>query len=168
MTVTENIIIDILDFLDNVYKEYYEYNNIIANSSNKEEEYKVLTDTFNTILENAINTLSHQAQLFKNPIFSQDEEYRIIFNVNKRLDVIQYRSSNGVFLPYIEVKFESGLENNEKRLPIDGITIGPKNNLDIAKKGLELFLNSKGYKTVSNDRKQGKIYIKKSEVPLRY
>lgn len=166
----ENIIVDILDFIDNTYKEYYDYLNIYVNTDETERNYKRLQYTFNSIISTAIDILSTQVQLFKNPIFSQDEEYRIIFNINSKLDVIKYRASNGVFIPYIEVKFESGLEKDEKGLPIDGITIGPKNNLDIARNGLKLFLNNQGYNTVFDvsDKKGGKIYIKKSEVPLRY
>jgi len=163
----ENTLVDILDFIDNMHKEYYDYFN---NTNETEKNYKKLEYTFYSIISTAINVLSIQVQLFKNPIFFQDEEYRIIFNINGNLDVIKYRASNGVFIPYIEVKFESGLEKDEKGLPIDGITIGPKNNLDIARNGLKLFLNSQGYNTIFNDsdKKRGKIYIKKSEVPLRY
>lgn len=55
-------------------------------------------------------------------------------------------------------------------MPIDEITVGPKNNLDIARNGIKLFLHSQGYNTAfdDSDKKRGKIYIKKSEVPLRY
>jgi len=166
----ENILVDILDFIENTYNEYYDYLGKCVNIDKTEKNYKKLEYTFYSIISTAINVLSTHVQLFKNPIFFQDEEYRIIFNVNSKLDVIKYRTSNGAFIPYIEVRFESELEKDEKGLPIDGITIGPKNNIDIARNGLKLFLDSQGYNTTFDDsnKKQGKIYIKKSKVPLRY
>lgn len=42
---------------------------------------------------------------------------------------------------------------------MEKITIGPKNNLDIAEMGLRSFLESEGYY---------KTTIKKSKIPLRY
>lgn len=73
-----------------------------------------------------------------------------------------------MFIPYIEVVFEES--NDIKGLPIDSITIGPKNSLDIAAKGLGQFLKSQGYKVSLNPecKDNNKLLIKKSDVPLRY
>ena len=82
--------------------------------------------------------------------------FRVI-NKNIKKQIVKHRISNRVFIPYIEL----GLNSNRKEgnLPIEKITIGPKNNLDIAEMGLRSFLESEGYY---------KIIIKKSKIPLRY
>lgn len=113
----------------------------------------------------AIAVLSDYMQLFKNPCFASEQEKRIIFQIGKNLDVIKYRTSYGSFIPYIIVKFED--------LPITGVNVGPKNNIDIAFEGLKLFIKSEGYKIISNkNNKNYKNYklvtIGKSKVPLRY
>jgi hypothetical protein len=47
--------------------------------------------------------------------------------------------------------------------------IGLKNNIDIAKKGLQLFAQSLGYKLTKNYAdSSGKIFVKNSNAPLRY
>lgn len=70
---------------------------------------------------------------------------------------IRFRPYNSIIIPYIEVR-----QNN--KLPIEFITIGPKNNLDIAKKGVELFMEYNSYHV----EPPTKLNIIKSEIPLRY
>lgn len=162
----EAIIYDILLFLEEIIKSYNSY---VKNDPNMSKEMlEDLKANYNRAFKSAIQILISKIQLFKNPIFKQDEEYRIIFDVNSRLDVKKFRQLNGVFIPYIEVVFDA--ENNEKGLPIDSITIGPKNNIDIAEKGLKQFLRSRGYKLAkkSEPNNGNKLYVRQSAVPLRY
>ena len=96
------------------------------------------------------------AAFFKNPAFKNEEEYRLVLIRKKDeepLDV-EFRARNGVIIPYTTVEFE-------QRLPISHITIGPKNNIDIAKSGIEHYLKSKGYEL-------NQITISKSVAALRY
>lgn len=65
------------------------------------------------------------------------------------------RISNGVFIPYVELPLihKNGIS------AIKSITISPKNNLDIAEKGLKYFLEINRLKDAE---------IRKSEIPYRY
>ena len=165
-TVTqENIIVDILTFLENISQLYYSYARDMDDQN--EQIFINLKQHYNIAFGSAIRILISQIQLFKNPVFKQDEEYRIIFDVNRKLDVRKYRSFNGVFIPYIEVVFDD--INDTKGLPVESVTIGPKNSLDIAEKGLKLFLKSQGYKITANPECEYKdrLLIRKSAAPLR-
>lgn len=94
---------------------------------------------------------------FKANCFKQEEEFRIVVVIaednNKQG---QCRLLNGVFIPFMKLPI-----CNEKYCPIKLITIGPKNNLDIAKDGLKYFLKS-------NDFNLDEVEIRKSEIPYRY
>lgn len=163
-SIQEETITDIFNFMDSIYKSNFLYYKEIINLKNNDTKS---LDMLNTYTDYAIGAaqmiLSNQVQLFKNPVFKQDEEYRILFDINRKIDVIKYRAFNNVFVPYIEVIFEG---DNDNKLPIDKIIIGPKNNLDIAEKGLRSFLVNQGYK-MGGDL-ENKLLIKNSDVPLRY
>ncbi|MFE5321667.1 DUF2971 domain-containing protein [Paenibacillus sp. NPDC056579] len=99
---------------------------------------------------------------FKDPCFSHEEEYRVVFfqhdithekaRYNQK---VLFRERNGTITPYIEVR---PLTHNNK-LPIKNITVGPKNNIDIAQNGLEFFLAKKGYIGIP---------VIRSSIPLRF
>lgn len=132
----------------NLYKIYlYAYN------SDKDKEniyYKYSGKTLTNILI--------YSSFFKAKCFSQEEEFRMaILTMDNDIKKIKYecRLSNGVFIPYIKLPIidESG------NLPIKSITIGPKNNLDIAEDGLRYFLDMNGLDDVN---------INRSQIPYRY
>ncbi|RNF38725.1 DUF2971 domain-containing protein [Planococcus salinus] len=96
------------------------------------------------------------ATFFKNPAFKSEEEYRLALIKRKgdeQVD-IEFRARNGIIIPYITVEFDH-------KLPISDITIGPKNNIDVAKSGIEHYLKSKGYDLEH-------VAINKSVAALRY
>jgi hypothetical protein len=159
--IQENKIAGILNFLEHISEAYHSITN---KNKNMGQDRNRLEKSYNDYFGSAIRILINQIKLFKNPVFTQDEEYRIIFDVNSKLDVIKYRQFKGVFFPYVEVVFDI------KKLPINSITIGPKNNLDIAAKGLSQFLQSQGYRVTlkSEYKDKDKILIRKSGVPFRY
>lgn len=97
------------------------------------------------------------AIFFKEPAFRSEEEYRLACFRSEEGEGqtrVQFRARNGVIIPYIEVSLQ-------EKLPISHVTIGPKNNIDIAKSGIEDYLKSKGYDL---DR----IVVGKSVAALRY
>lgn len=95
------------------------------------------------------------AIFFKDAAFKSEEEYRIAILGREEVgELVKFRARNGVIIPYIEVAFG-------ERLPISHITIGPKNNIDIAKSGIEHYVSSKGYDL-------DKLSISKSVASLRY
>lgn len=148
--------------LDDLNKNFYKFIDM-------SEEYK---NTFSDIKNKICKMLAMYVQLFKNPSFQQEEEYRILFTLNKKMDIVKYRKCSGIFIPYIKIAFEDYNDKYKKGLPIEGINIGPKNNMDIAINGLKAFLESEGYKTTLDDNVQNTeheyVIIKKSKIPLRY
>lgn len=117
---------------------------------------------FEYISKNKVNIFLHSL-FFKASCFKQEEEFRIVImpgNKEKSANSLKCRFTNGVFIPY----FKSSIINNSSgkiRLPIESITIGPKNNLDIAENGLRYFLNL-------NCLDEESVKIKKSNIPYRY
>ncbi|KOF10990.1 hypothetical protein AC739_06245 [Planococcus glaciei] len=103
-----------------------------------------------------LSVIATCAIFFKDPAFKSEEEYRIAYkNTSGTMhSAVRFRAQNGVIIPFITVDFE-------ERLPISHITIGPKNNIDIAKRGIEHYLKSKGYNMKS-------LSINKSVAALRY
>ncbi|WP_286068700.1 DUF2971 domain-containing protein [Bacillus sp. (in: firmicutes)] len=94
------------------------------------------------------------ASFFKDSCFRQEEEYRIVLIQNAENEQnYECRVSNGTFIPYIKMKFN---KNNVK-----GITIGPKNKMDISEEGLKSFLKLNKF-NVEN------IEINRSKIPYRY
>lgn len=95
------------------------------------------------------------ATFFKNPAFNSEEEYRLaaVTGSDKPMTV-EFRARHGVIIPFIAVDF--GV-----KLPIFHVTIGPKNNIDIAKKGMDYYLKSKGYNLQE-------VTVSKSIAALRY
>lgn len=157
----KTIINDFLNCINELYRDFY----------SKALENECDIEYFNMKILRILNIFSEYIQLFKNPCFAHEEEKRIIFQVNSRIDVVKYRKYAGAFIPYIEVQFEDN-NQKEKGLPISGVSIGPKNNLDIAFLGLKEFIKSQGYNVISNNKSEIKqcnsILISKSKVPLRY
>lgn len=98
------------------------------------------------------STLVSYSIFFKNEAFEAEEEFRIVATIEDKAKV-NFRSSNGVIIPYIYPEFE--------KIPVKEIIIGPKNNSDIAKGGVEFYLERLEYDLNT-------IKVIKSNVPLRY
>lgn len=162
----EEKVLDILSFIDKISEAYFTSKTDYYEDKLDETSYMRIKSAYFKAFNTAVSTLAGQVRLFKKPVFMQDEEYRIIFDINQNLDVVKYRQLNGVFMPYIEVGFD--VDAGNKSLPINSITIGPKNNLDIAEKGIRLFAKSLGYQITKGSINNGKLLLKKSEIPLRY
>jgi len=94
--------------------------------------------------------ISMASLFFKDECFSQEEEFRIAIDREK----YSCRISNGAFIPYIKARF--------KKESVTGITIGPKNNMDITMEGLIQFLKLHDYNHIAKEK------IEKSCIPYRY
>lgn len=91
---------------------------------------------------------------FKHVSFKPEEEFRVAaVTIGEFKPTLTFRSSNGNIIPYIAPEFE--------KLPVKSINIGPKNNSDIAEKGLKIYLESCALKMHETE-------INRSKVPLRY
>ena len=125
-----------------------------------------------------IDNISTYIKSFKHPCFKEEDEYRFIFKENQgifkegRDYEIQFRTNNKMVIPFIKLensyqKFDKNLPEDhpkpitfeeEKRLPITEIIIGPNLDFELVKEGIEILLNKNGYKNVE---------IKKSALPYR-
>ncbi|MFP7283027.1 DUF2971 domain-containing protein [Bacillus altitudinis] len=114
--------------------------------------YDVTSDAF---IINAVGVLEWYSLFFKDECFSQEEEFRIalLYLDNSDANVYECRKSNGTFIPYVKI--------NVNRDSVKGVTIGPKNNMDINREGLRKFLLKQEYDLT-------KVNINKSKIPYRY
>lgn len=78
------------------------------------------------------------AIFFKQEEFAAEKEYRMVFK-EKEQGEIQFREKDGFLMPYITVNF-----GDDKGL-IKRITVAPKNHVDLAKVGMQMFLEHYGY-----------------------
>lgn len=127
---------------------------------------EVLTDTNLNLSEKMIEGMVTHAlvlcvlygMFYKKPEFSMEQEYRYVFSIwhgdggnTKNTLPMQFRVRGDTLVPYVAILCNA-------TDAINAIEIGPKNNMDIAEKGISLFCLSKGLD----------IKIKKSKVSLRY
>jgi hypothetical protein len=118
-----------------------------------------MREFFNLSETNRIN-INLQSLFFKRKEFKQEQEFRIALiciDDSRKGDVFKIRVKNGACIPYAAIS----LSDSEYKFPIKSITIGPKNTLDIAEKGLEYLLKWNGFKKYD-------VKIKKSNIPYRY
>lgn len=96
---------------------------------------------------------------YKDSSFENEREYRFVFfdripdKDGKKDFPLHFRTKGEIIIPFIKYKFNSGSSFGLKQ-----VIIGPTNNSDISKEGLELFLKY--------NRIQAKTV--KSDVPIRY
>lgn len=98
--------------------------------------------------------LTVTACIIKHPSFSEENEYRQIYQpgtTELELDV-KHRTGQFGLTPYVEIGMESG------RLPIRSVTIGPCKDRDLEHKALDSLLFENGYEDVE---------VLYSTVPLR-
>lgn len=130
-------------------------------------EYLNSWDDFNKITDDQISEIVSELELlvydynmfFKKECFSGENEYRFVFSCDHNIENIEdskkeeqyFRVKDNVLIPFVKKKLSS-LDS------VNSILIGPKNNSDIAEKGVKHFLR---YHKI-------KAKVEKSEMPLRY
>lgn len=106
---------------------------------------------FDEYKHNVQKALALYALFFKQPGFASEREYRFVFR-NPPNEVC-FREQNGFLLPYIVLNCSL-----ERRLPVLGVTVAPKNHTDLARRGMEYYLEALGYE----------VPVKLSQLKLRY
>lgn len=107
---------------------------------------------FGEIYGDVYSALSWGALEHKLECFSHEKEIRLIYTASDEdEEKIQYRTKNGVLIPYIEIPFF--------KETVKEITIGPLVERELAVENLKEFLDLRGYKNID---------IKVSNVPIRY
>ncbi|MBR2409010.1 MAG: DUF2971 domain-containing protein [Lachnospiraceae bacterium] len=136
---------------EGIYEYPYEQflNATLANISNK---------MLDAMVESAMMICILYGMFFKKPEFSLEEEYRFVFSgvlkgrkTLKEEGEIFFRAKRDTLIPFIKVP-EGILKS------LRSVCIGPKSNIDIARKGMEMFCESKGLN----------VKVGKSKIPLRY
>lgn len=103
------------------------------------------------------------SMFFKKECFREEKEYRFVFWAfheqgagGNQMPVIpmHFREKDQTLIPYIEVNYKQEGDCS----PIRSITVGPKNNSDLAVKGIRYFLR--------NEKINIPVY--ESRIPLRY
>lgn len=103
------------------------------------------------------------SMFFKKDCFREEREYRFVFwafheplskDSGLRTIPMHFREKEQALIPYIVVNYKEGERNN----PIRSITAGPKNNSDLAVKGMQYFLRNEKIDTP----------VRESKIPLRY
>ncbi|AEY65433.1 DUF2971 domain-containing protein [Clostridium sp. BNL1100] len=96
---------------------------------------------------------------FKDKAFIHENEYRFVIKVpiedpptKQSSDLHDFSLKNGIFAPFINVKFDKNIVKN--------ITVSPTIEYSLAKDGLNRYLKLKGYDNLIN--------ITKSIIPIRY
>lgn len=137
------------EYLISILQDLYKY---VMDTSFKSNNYELneLRDNLQGIMFSYLFLFS----LFsKEKSFENEDEYRFINIISGANDtsIVKYRNHKGSIIPYIEMFFNGPF-------PSCNIEIGPKINMDFAKKGLEMLLNNK--KNLST--------VTKSNIPLRF
>ena len=96
--------------------------------------------------------LNAYAMFFKQEEFAAEKEYRLVFR-NPDRSRSRFREKEGFLLPYIEIDL-----SGKKDLPLTGITVAPKNHVDLAKKGMIQYLELLDFE----------VPVKLSRLKLRY
>lgn len=103
-----------------------------------------------TSLDEVARSIYLYAPFFKKECFHSEEEYRFVFLRPRAKEEqipsymsreVYFKKKDEVIIPYIKVNFKSICEH----LPIKSITVGAKNNSELAVKGTAYYLKHKGY-----------------------
>lgn len=138
-----------------IFKYFYEY---------KKDNDKIFSD--NDYVEHLAQALTRVFVHFKHSSFQSEKEVRLVCaaqNDFERFNNKEYRVVNNVIVPYLssnntKLKDSNGIKLKVDLIPVDKITIGPKNNQDIVLNGIKDFVNEIGYKNIK---------IEKSKIPYR-
>lgn len=85
---------------------------------------------------------------FKNKHFSEEQEYRFVIYAENKLADVKIRANDKRITPYLEFKMHEHSAFGG-RLPLKGIKIGPGQNSEEIKKGIEFMLAVYDFKDVT-------------------
>ncbi|MDR7669055.1 DUF2971 domain-containing protein [Bacillus altitudinis] len=117
------------------------------------KHFSLPVETLTLKLMGVLEFIHNCSVFFKDECFSQEEEYRLALYMLNDNENYECRISNGTFIPYVEMDFP--------KEAVSGVTIGPKNNMDINMEGLRKFLALKKIEIFDVD-------INKSHIPYRF
>lgn len=128
-----------------------------------EQQVRILNSAINFAFEHpppgkaAVEDIARQAAdaieffipTFKNPDFTEEGEWRLIFTPPPECPVKpRFRASRGMLIPYYSLKELSGSITPNGRLPITGLCIGPSANKILNEQAVQMLLTQAEYSTV--------------------
>lgn len=142
-----------------IEKEIFEFPHLYKYPNSWDEFNKITDDQIRKIASQFEMLVYYYNMFFKKECFSGENEYRFVFmcthndktTEDYRKEEQYFRVKDNVLIPFVKKKLSS-LDS------VNSILIGPKNNSDIAEKGVKHFLR---YHKI-------KAKVEKSEMPLRY
>lgn len=130
---------------------------------------KVMSQSFEEIMDEAVRDITCEAFekyckilekvvgiysiFFKQEEFAVEQEYRVALR-EKDSKNVRFRENGGFMVPYVLVDISSG----KAILPIESITVAPKNHIDLAQEGMREYMKYNGYD----------VNVKLSRIKLRY
>lgn len=97
------------------------------------------TEAFADLCRRFQKVVNVYAMFFKQPEFAPEQEYRFVFRNPEKKD-IHFREGDGFLLPFIEINV-----TGDGRMPLDRITVAPKNHVDLARRGMFQYAAALGY-----------------------
>lgn len=88
---------------------------------------------------------------FKHIGFKDEREWRFVVQKNPKTSELGFRASGNKIVPYIVIGAQ------KVRLPIHSVRVGPGTDQDLTARGLQVFLEARGYK----------VPVRISDVPFR-
>lgn len=139
--------------IDNLGKsKKYVIKKCIYDERKKIELVKSLVDKIGDDKKTFYTELVDISSYIKHESFQDEQEYRIIYH--KEPDEKKYRVGNSMIIPYIE----RILLDDDDKLPISKIIVGPTPHPELSKYSVESLLKSKGYDNIE---------VEKSNIPYR-
>jgi hypothetical protein len=89
------------------------------------------------------------APTFKHPSFEQEQEWRLICQFAKPkgsgpVGKIKFRDGNSMIVPYAEIKLINEENDEDLKIELDEVVVGPNPHTDLSKISTELFLGQSG------------------------
>lgn len=138
--------------------------------SNKQKE-KIISDIITSsisqrnylrTIEDSINEYQY---FFKHTAFKDENEIRLMITLPKTTDKptfeTKFKMNRGHLVPYIEWEITQQSDSEMHMFLVNGITIGPLANKELANRNMSLFLNERDYPIAS-------MKIENSQIPIRF
>lgn len=123
---------------------------IVKNTESVEE---IGDSNFNKLQSHVMRQAISQLVSFKDESYKHEQEYRLVFILTNPDLAEDYYDREGIICPYIEYSIDGGL-------PIEGVTVGPKINDEIAIYGLRRIASKYGWELNEGDIFESKVKIR--------
>jgi hypothetical protein len=137
----------------NIYKSY-------ISSFNKAWDNSMSQCFKDSLLGILLDLIDLESLVFKHPAFINEEEFRIVFSINRKNSakiehekIIRFRESNGIIIPYLHISFD--------KRSINEVIISPTQQDSRAKGSLLMLLHNCGYTHIKEEQ------ITISDIPIR-